>query len=213
MNPKHHLPRDFGDRFAYAFVRFLRFFADLFFAKRYGHRAIVLETVAAVPGMVGATLTHLRCLRRMQDDRGWIRTLMDEAENERMHLMTFIQIAQPTWLERMLVLLVQGFFYNAYFLLYLITPRVAHRVVGYFEEEAYRSYTDYLALIDAGVHANVPAPEIAKTYWKLPADATLRDVVVAVREDEAGHRDVNHGFADDMRSRPASPSAQTTRHA
>jgi ubiquinol oxidase len=213
MNPKHHLPRDFGDRFAYAFVRFLRFFADLFFAKRYGHRAIVLETVAAVPGMVGATLTHLRCLRRMQDDRGWIRTLMDEAENERMHLMTFIQIAQPTWLERMLVLLVQGFFYNAYFLLYLTTPRVAHRVVGYFEEEAYRSYTDYLALIDAGVHANVPAPEIAKTYWKLPADATLRDVVVAVREDEAGHRDVNHGFADDMRSRPASPSAQTTRHA
>ena len=42
-NP-HHVARGFGDRFAYAFVRLLRFFADLFFAKRYGHRAIVLET-------------------------------------------------------------------------------------------------------------------------------------------------------------------------
>jgi len=199
MNNPHYIPQNFGDRFAYGFVRLLRFFADLFFAKRYGHRAIVLETVAAVPGMVGATLTHLRCLRRIEDDRGWIRTLMDEAENERVHLMTFIEIAQPTWLERMLVLVVQGFFYNAYFLLYLIAPAVAHRVVGYFEEEAYQSYTNYLELIDAGVHANVPAPEIAKNYWKLPAHATLRDVVMAVREDEAGHRDVNHGFANELR--------------
>ncbi|MEP7058108.1 MAG: alternative oxidase [Caldimonas sp.] len=200
MNYPHHTPADSGDRFAYAFVRLLRFFADLFFAKRYGHRAIVLETVAAVPGMVGATLTHLRCLRRIEDDRGWIRTLMDEAENERMHLMTFIEIARPNWFERVLVLLVQGFFYNAYFLLYLIAPGVAHRVVGYFEEEACRSYTNYLELIDAGVHANVAAPQIAKSYWKLAPDATLRDVVLAVREDEAGHRDVNHGYADELRS-------------
>jgi len=201
-NPHFH-PRNAGDRFAYAFVRLLRFFADLFFAKRYGHRAIVLETVAAVPGMVGATLTHLKCLRRIEDDRGWIRTLMDEAENERMHLMTFIEIARPNWFERMLVLLVQGFFYNAYFLLYLLAPAVAHRVVGYFEEEACQSYTNYLELIDAGEHANVPAPEIARNYWKLPANATLRDVVLAVREDEAGHRDVNHGFADELRGHAA----------
>ncbi|MGH8795715.1 MAG: alternative oxidase [Caldimonas sp.] len=198
MNNLHHLPSTAGDRFAYAFVRVLRFCADLFFAKRYGHRAIVLETVAAVPGMVGATLTHLRCLRRIEDDRGWIRTLMDEAENERMHLMTFIEIAQPNWFERVLVLLVQGCFYNAYFLLYLVAPATAHRVVGYFEEEACRSYTNYLELIDAGVHANVPAPEIARRYWKLAPNATLRDVVLAVREDEAGHRDVNHGYADDL---------------
>ena len=198
MNNPHYTPRTSGDRFAYAFVRFLRFFADLFFAKRYGHRAIVLETVAAVPGMVGATLAHLRCLRRIEDDKGWIRTLMDEAENERMHLMTFIKIAQPNGFERALVILVQGFFYNAYFLLYLIAPGVAHRVVGYFEEEAYTSYTHYLELIDSGAHANVAAPQIAKDYWKLPADATLRDVVLAVREDEAGHRDVNHGFANEL---------------
>lgn len=189
-------PRDVGDRFARAVTSLLRFVADRLFAKRYGHRAIVLETVAAVPGMVGATLTHLRCLRRGEADQGWIRTLMDEAENERMHLMTFMQIAQPTTAERLLVILVQGVFYNAFFLLYLITPRVAHRLVGYFEEEACLSYTQYLGQIDAGAVGNPPAPAIALDYWQLPVDATLRDVVLAVLQDEVGHRDVNHGFAD-----------------
>jgi ubiquinol oxidase len=29
--------------------------------------------------MVGATLTHLKCLRQMRDDNGWIRTLLEEA--------------------------------------------------------------------------------------------------------------------------------------
>ncbi len=75
----HHKPTDLSDRIAYGFVKILRAFADAFFAKRYGHRAIVLETVAAVPCMVGAMLQHLKCLRRMQDDQGWIKTLMDEA--------------------------------------------------------------------------------------------------------------------------------------
>lgn len=66
------------------------------------------------------------------------------------------------------------------------------------------SYTAYLAEIDAGRVENVPAPQRAIAYWRLPADARLRDVVVAVREDEAGHRDVNHGFADALDGERAS---------
>ncbi len=193
-----HQPKTFSDRVAFAFTRFLRFIADTFFARRYGHRAVVLETVAAVPGMVGATLQHLRSLRRMKDDDGWIHTLLEEAENERMHLMTFIEIAKPTLLERWLVLIAQGLFYNGFFVLYLVSPRTAHRVVGYFEEEAIVSYTDYLAEIDSGRTENIPAPQIAISYWKLKPDARLREVVVAVRADEAGHRDVNHRFADEL---------------
>ena len=154
-SPPHRAPRDAGDRLAYALTRALRLFADLLFAQRYGHRAVVLETVAAVPGMVGATLMHLRCLRRSETDNGWIRRLMDEAENERMHLMTFMQIAQPSGAERARVMLAQGVFYNLYFVLYLVAPGVAHRMVGYFEEEAVRSYTQYLALIDSGAHPTV----------------------------------------------------------
>ena len=179
-------------------MKFLRFFADTFFAHRYGHRAVVLETVAAVPGMVGGALQHLRSLRRMESDRGWIHTLLDEAENERMHLLTLIHIARPSALERLLVLLVQGIFYNCFFLLYLITPKTAHRIVGYLEEEAVYSYTEYLAGVDNGTYANVPAPQIAIDYWRLAPDARLREVIVAVRADEANHRDVNHNFADQL---------------
>lgn len=194
----HHVPEGVGDRLALGLVKFLRFFADAFFAKRYGHRAVVLETVAAVPGMVGGALVHLRSLRRFEDDRGWIATLLDEAENERMHLMTFMEVAKPSWTERLLVLVAQGIFFNAFFLLYLFWPRVAHRFVGYLEEEAVVSYTQYLADIDAGVSENIPAPQIAIDYWKLAPDARLRDVVEKVRLDEANHRDVNHGFADEI---------------
>lgn len=195
---RHFAPKDFSDRVAYAFTRLMRFFADAFFARRYGHRAVVLETVAAVPGMVGGTLQHLRSLRRIEGDRGWIHTLLEEAENERMHLMTFMHIARPTGFERLLILLAQGVFYNFFFLLYLLSPRTAHRVTGYFEEEAVHSYSEYLAGVDNGTHANVPAPKIAIDYWKLPADARLREVIVAVRADEAHHRDVNHQFASEL---------------
>lgn len=198
----HHEPKGLSDRVAYGFTKALRFCADTFFAKRYGHRAIVLETVAAVPGMVGATINHLKCLRRMCDDRGWIRTLMDEAENERMHLMTFIEVAKPTVFERLVILAVQWVFYLGFFALYLISSKTAHRIVGYFEEEAVLSYTLYLKEIDEGRSKNVQAPEVARRYWNLPDDATLRDVVLVVRADEAHHRDVNHGFANEIGGLP-----------
>jgi ubiquinol oxidase len=199
----HVAPQGASDRVAFTFVKMLRFFADRFFSRRYGHRAVVLETVAAVPGMVGGLWQHLTALRKMRDDEGWIRTLLDEAENERMHLMTFIEIAQPNWFERALIVGVQMVFYNFYFFLYLFAPRTAHRVVAYFEEEAVYSYTQYLAEVDAGRHENLPAPQIAIDYWQLPANARLRDVIIAVRADEAEHRDVNHFFVSELDSRKA----------
>lgn len=67
---------------------------------------------------------------------------------------------------------------------YLVSPRTAHRFVGYLEEEAIVSYTQYLQQIDAGKIENVSAPKMAVEYWRLPTDAKLRDVVLAVRADE-----------------------------
>ena len=195
-------PNDFGDRVAYSLTMFFRWFADTFFAKRYGHRAVVLETVAGVPGMVAGMWNHLRSLRRMQpDDRGWIKTLLDEAENERMHLMIFIKIANPNWFERAIVLLAQFVFWHFYFVLYVFFPRVAHRMIGYFENQAVVSYTQYLEEINAGRVENIAAPKIAIDYYKLPNDATLRDVVIKVRDDEQGHADVNHGMADQLKTK------------
>jgi ubiquinol oxidase len=186
-----------SDKVAYGLTMSFRWFADTFFAKRYGHRAVVLETVAGVPGMVAGMWNHLRSLRKMQpDERGWIKTLLDEAENERMHLMIFIEIAKPNWFERLLIMFAQFVFWHFYFVLYVLFPKTAHRMVGYFEDQAVISYTQYLEEIDSGRVSNVPAPQIAIDYYTLKEDARLRDVVLAVRADEQGHADVNHSMAD-----------------
>lgn len=194
----HHKPQSWSDKVALNFVKFLRFFADAFFAKRYGHRAVVLETVAAVPGMVGGAMLHLRSLRRMRNDEGWIHTLLEEAENERMHLMTFVEVAKPTGFERYLIIVAQAIFYISYLLLYITSAKTAHRVVGYLEEEAVVSYTDYAKMIDAGEIENIDAPQIAIDYWGLDQSATLRDVVRVIRADEMTHREVNHLIADKL---------------
>jgi ubiquinol oxidase len=134
----------------------------------------VLETVAGVPGMVAGMWNHLRSLRKMKpDDRGWIKTLLEEAENERMHLMIFIEIAKPNWLERWMIITAQFLFWHFYMFLYIFFPKVAHRMVGYFEE-------------------------LAINYYGLSPEARLKEVVVAVREDERGHSKVNHEMADTL---------------
>ncbi|KAF5460432.1 hypothetical protein F2P56_020297 [Juglans regia] len=194
---KHHVPLNLLDKLAYWMVKALRMPADLFFQRRYGCRAMMLETVAAVPGMVGGMLLHCKSLRRFEQSGGWIKALLEEAENERMHLMTFMEVTKPRWYDRALVISVQAVFFNAYFLGYMISPKFAHRVVGYLEEEAIHSYTEFLNELDKGNIKNMPAPAIAIDYWQLPPDATLRDVVMVVRADEAHHRDVNH-FASDV---------------
>jgi len=193
---KHFEPKNLSDKVALLFTKFLRFLADTFFKKRYGHRAVVLETIAAVPGMVAGMLVHLKSLRKIEDDRGWIKILLDEAENERMHLMTFIHIAKPTAIERFIIMIAQFIFIITYGIIYLVSQRTAHRIVGYFEEEAVVSYTEYLNELESGAIPDQPAPEIAINYWNLPLHATLKDVVRVIRDDEAGHRDVNHSFAD-----------------
>ncbi len=193
---KHFEPKNFSDKVALLFTKFLRFLADTFFKKRYGHRAVVLETIAAVPGMVAGMLVHLKSLRKIEDDRGWIKILLDEAENERMHLMTFIHVAKPTAIERFIIMIAQFIFIITYGIIYLASQRTAHRIVGYFEEEAVVSYTEYLNELESGAIPDQPAPEIAINYWNLPLHATLKDVVRVIRDDEAGHRDVNHSFAD-----------------
>lgn len=194
----HHAKHNFSDRFAYALVMISLGIANLLFGHRYGHRAVVLETIAAVPGMVGGMLQHLRALRVLKDDHGFIKTLLDEAENERMHLLIFNQIARPNILERIFIIVAQIVFFTVYFLIYLISPRTAHRAVGYLEEQAVHSYTEYLAMVEETPRLNILAPKLAIEYWGLDGDARLVDVIHATRDDEQNHRDVNHTFADKL---------------
>ena len=182
-----------SDAFAKGQTMFFRFFADTFFAKRYGHRAVVLETIAGVPGMVAGMWIHLKSLRRAKIGYGpQIRELLAEAENERMHLMFFIKIAKPNIIERLLILTAQIIFWHYYLVLYVFFPKTAHRMIHYFEEEAVRSYTSYLEMIEAGDIENIPAPEMAIAYYELESDALLSDMIIKVREDEMHHSEVNH---------------------
>ena len=74
--------------------------------------------------------------------------------------MTMVELVQPKWYERLLVLAVQGVFFNSFFVLYVLSPKLAHRIVGYLEEEAIHSYTEFLKDIDSGAIENVPAPAL-----------------------------------------------------
>ena len=182
---------------AMSMTKFFRFVADTFFAKRYGHRAVVLETVAGVPGIVAGVWLHLKSLRKMKTGYGPdIREMLSEAENERMHLMFFIDIAKPNWFERYLVLFAQLIFMIFYFILYVIDYKTAHRMIAYFEEEAVKSYTDYLGLVESGEVENVPAPRLAIQYYEMGSNAKLSDLIRHVRADEQHHSEVNHKYAN-----------------
>ncbi|EAS35697.3 alternative oxidase, mitochondrial [Coccidioides immitis RS] len=216
----HRQTRDWSDWAALGTVRMLRWGMDL--ATGYKHppagkeqkkvkpftmderkwiiRFIFLETVAAVPGMVGGMLRHLRSLRRMKRDLGWIETLLEEAYNERMHLLSFLKLAEPGWFMRLMVLGAQGVFFNAFFLSYLVSPRTCHRFVGYLEEEAVLTYTHAINDLENGKlprWKDMNAPDIAVTYWKMPeGHRKILDLLYYVRADEAKHREVNHTLAN-----------------
>lgn len=186
-----------SDYFAKAMTKFFRFVADTFFRKRYGHRAVVLETVAAVPGMIAGMLTHFASLRTLKRGYGAkIHEMLEEAENERKHLIFMLKLVKPTRLEKLIIVAAQISFSVFYFTLYMISSKTAHRMVGYFEEEAVVSYSDYIKQIDEGAIKNVPAPESAIVYYNLPSHAKLRDMLVCIRKDEEKHSLVNHGYAD-----------------
>ena len=182
---------------AKSMTKFFRFTADMFFRKRYGHRAIVLETVAGVPGMVAGMLTHLSSLRGLKAGNGQkIHEMLAEAENERKHLMFFMEVVKPTKLERGLIVLAQLIFWHYYLVMYILAPRTAHLMIHYFEEEAVRSYTEYLKLIDEEQIEDVPAPQIAVEYYNLLPEAKLSDMIKYIRRDEQHHADLNLTYSE-----------------
>mmetsp|Transcript_90954 Transcript_90954/g.136243 ORF Transcript_90954/g.136243 Transcript_90954/m.136243 type:complete len:273 (+) Transcript_90954:110-928(+) len=202
----HRPPKNIIDYLALYTIKTMRFNFDIISGyaifpqteSTWLNRIIFLETVAGVPGSIAGTLRHLASLRRMKRDHGWIRTLLDEAENERMHLLTALELKNPGKMFRLAVMLSQGIFYNFFFVAYMVSPRFCHRLVGYLEEEAVTTYTKCLEEFKKGnlpVWEKTAAPVIAKNYWKLKDNATMLDVIRVIRADEANHRDVNHTLA------------------
>lgn len=163
-------------------------------------RVIFLESVAGVPGMVAAFLRHLHSLRLLKRDKAWIETLLDEAYNERMHLLTFIKIGKPSWFTRLFIFMGQGVFCNMFFFMYLLHPRYCHRFVGYLEEEAVSTYTHLIHDLENGAlpkFDGIAIPKIATQYWpELNDQLTFLDLIQRIRADESKHREVNHTLAN-----------------
>ncbi|KAI8961426.1 alternative oxidase [Daldinia sp. FL1419] len=165
-------------------------------------RFLFLESIAGVPGMVAGMLRHLHSIRRLKRDNGWIETLLEESYNERMHLLTFMKMCEPGWFMKFLLIGAQGVYFNALFLTYLISPKTTHRFVGYLEEEAVHTYTLAIKQIEDGhlpkwADPNFVVPDIAVRYWHMPeGKRTMKDLILYIRADEAGHRGVNHTFAN-----------------
>ena len=126
--------------------------------------------------MVAGVLMHFKSLRSMKVGYGEsIREMLAEAENERMHLMFFIEIAKPNFFERLLVLLAQMIFGLFYLIMYLFFTRTAHRMIGYFEDEAVKSYTEYLQKVEDGEIENFVSL-LAIQYYGLDRNAKLSDL-------------------------------------
>lgn len=209
----HYIPKTLGDKYALYTIKFLRRSFDII--TRYDHksmneskyltRAIFLETVAGVPGMIGGMHRHMRSLRGLKEDGGWIHHLLEEAENERMHLLTFLQIRQPGLMLRLAILFSQYLFILYYGFHYMFFSKTAHRLVGYLEEEAVKTYTNMIKDLDEGNlprWANRQVHSEAKRYWELSENATMRDLLVAIRADEVNHREYNHYFANISKDDP-----------
>jgi Alternative oxidase len=113
-----------------------------------------------------------------------------------MHLLTFLKLAEPGWLMRLMVLGAQGVYFNGFFISYLISPRTCHRFVGYLEEDAVATYTRAINDLEAGKlprWKDMDAPDVAIKYWNMPeGNRKMRDLLLYVRADEAKHREVNH---------------------
>ena len=203
----HTEPKDNIDKAALAAVKGVRAVFDTatgwnndsITANKILYRAIFLETIAAVPGMVAAIVRHFRSLRSMKPDGGYMQMFLEEANNERMHLLTFVKMKDPNMLFRAAVIGAQFGFGAAFTTAYIISPRFCHRFVGYIEEEAVTTYTKIVKAIETAPEGSELAawrtekpPKISIAYWKLGQDSSVLDLVKAVRADEAEHRDVNH---------------------
>ncbi|KAK4149909.1 mitochondrial alternative oxidase [Chaetomidium leptoderma] len=218
--PSHRKPRTRSDRIAWRVIRICRWGMDILTGMppepkagskkrsvtaskpmneaQWLVRFVFLETVAGIPGAVAGGLRHLHSIRRFKLDQGWIKTLLEESYNERMHLLTFYCMYNPGRLMRFMVFATQGIFYNTMFIGYLLSPSFCHRFVGYLEDEAVATYTKCLGEMDKGhlpqwTDPNFKIPDIAVKYWNMPQHRrTMRDLILYIRADEASHRGVNH---------------------
>lgn len=214
----HKAPEDFAGKLSLRVAKAIRYLFDMgtgwngeINTRNVLNRVVYLETIAAVPGMVAGVLRHFKSLRAMERDGGMLNMFLEEALNERMHLLTFIKMKDPGMIMRGAVLGGQIGFGTFYGLAYIVSPKFCHSFVGYVEEEACATYTKIIKAIEEAPEGTELAewrtqlaPEIGRSYWHLGENGTVLDLMYSIRADEAEHRDVNH-FASGMQKGDLAP--------
>ena len=157
------------------------------------NRAILLEAVASIPGRVPPIIGHFRYLRNMAHVRYMLNRFIEQVNKERMHLLTLIRLKDPGPFFRAAAMAGQAGFGTTFLVMYMISPSLCNRFVGYIQDEARHTYTMIIEEME-----NAPggselaswrteqAPDTAKGYWNLGDDVTVFDVIKAVAADDAG---------------------------
>ena len=71
-------------------------------------------------------------------------------------------------------------------------------MIHYFEEEAVKSYTEYLKMVESGEVENIPAPKLAIEYYGMKKSAKLSDLIKKVRADEQHHSKINYKYSEGL---------------
>jgi hypothetical protein len=131
-------PKTLSDRLASGFMRML--YHSFNYITRYNPvdptaksiewRLIILESFAGVPGFLAAGFRHFYSLRTLQRDHGAIYTFLEEAENERMHLLTCLKMFEASYVTRGLVITAQLTMTPLLMAVYAVHPPMVHRFVG-----------------------------------------------------------------------------------
>lgn len=184
------------------------------FTRGYGERleakALVLETLAAIPAIVIGAIRALRAQRRRTDD-ALVRDCATEADNEHAHMLAFAAITELTWVDRLVVVMGQPVLAAAFALLHTVSERAAHRLCGHFEEEAMRTYAHHRAAVAAGR----PDPVLgafACERWSLPMGSRLSALLPILEQEESEHGRRHHEVADALRAGPQQQASGSPEH-
>lgn len=180
------VPRTMGDRVARMEVLGMRYMFDVLTGYRrpfpgqekaltennWLNKTIMLETLAMTPLFAASIVRYWRSLGGLRQDKGWVHALLDDSENERMHLTNWMMVKRPNLMMRAFVLAQQAFYVPMFMFGYTFTPKMAYRAIGYIEEVGLTHYRLLLREIEregSPVHSwnFIPAPQVSREYWNM----------------------------------------------
>lgn len=182
----HAVPARVNDHLCIRLVKALRWIADRLFRDRFLHRAVMLKSISGAPPAAAAVVEHMRCILKKNRDPRVSRTVMNEAECHQMHLKIILELTNLTLVERWLVLVAQALHFVVCFVIFVLSPRMGFRLMGYALEESSVILTHMVNDIDMDkIVVAHPPPVAALEFWGLQSHFRLPEAAA----EESGSSD------------------------